>query len=111
MGVKKLFQTLEERNNPDEVESQGPFLCTNNPWLGKGYYFWDTFLDLAHWWGKQVHNGNYIICQTSVEDNSEDILDLVGNTQHLIEFKEYADILKQTYATKGPITVPLLLST
>ena len=48
MGVKKIFQTLEDRNNPDEVESQGPFICTNNPWLGKGYYFWDTFLDLAH---------------------------------------------------------------
>ena len=47
MGVKKIFQTLEDRNNPDEVESQGPFICTNNPWLGKGYYFWDTFLDLA----------------------------------------------------------------
>lgn len=23
MGVKKIFQTLEDRNNPDEVESQG----------------------------------------------------------------------------------------
>ena len=31
MGVKKIFQTLEDRNNPDEVESQGPFICTNNP--------------------------------------------------------------------------------
>ena len=29
MGVKKIFQTLEDRNNPDEVESQGPFICTN----------------------------------------------------------------------------------
>lgn len=109
MGVKKIFQTLEDRNNPDEVESQGPFICTNNPWLGKGYYFWDTFLDLAHWWGKQVHSGNYIICQTFIEDNSEYILDLVGNTQHLIEFKEYADVLKQTYNTKGPITVPFII--
>ena len=54
MGVKKIFQTLEDRNNPDEVESQGPFICTNNPWLGKGYYFWDTFLDLAHWWGTKA---------------------------------------------------------
>ena len=27
MGVKKIFQTLEDRNNPDEVESQGPFIC------------------------------------------------------------------------------------
>ena len=92
MGVKKIFQTLEDRNNPDEVESQGPFICTNNPWLGKGYYFWDTFLDLAHWWGKQVHSGNYIICQTFIEDNSEYILDLVGNTQHLIEFIGFARI-------------------
>ena len=28
MGVKKIFQTLEDRNNPDEVESQGPFDIT-----------------------------------------------------------------------------------
>lgn len=43
-----LYQTVEDRNNPDDVEQHGPFLCTNKmAWLGHGYYFWDTFINLA----------------------------------------------------------------
>ena len=38
-----IYQTVEDRGNPDYVEQHGPFICTNkNAWLGEGYYFWDT---------------------------------------------------------------------
>ena len=108
MGLKKLFQTLEDRNNPDEVEKQGPFKCTKNPWLGNGYYFWDSFIELAHWWGKQGYKNNYIICQSSYDNNPEMIFDLVGNTEQLIEFKQYVKVLKETYKNKY-ITVSFVI--
>ena len=97
MKQKKLFQTLEDRDNPDEIESKGPFKCTKNPWLGEGYYFWDTFIDLAHWWGKQGYNCNYIICQSSCDYDPEMIFDLAGNTEQITDFKQYVEILKNTY--------------
>lgn len=100
MKQKKLFQTLEDRNNPDEVESKGPFKCTKKPWLGEGYYFWDTFIDLAHWWGKIGYNYNYIICQSYCDNNPEMIFDLAGNTEQLIEFNQYVKVLKETYKNK-----------
>lgn len=99
MGLR-LFQTVEDRDNPDEIECQGPFKCIKNPWLGVGYYFWDTFIELAHWWGKQGYNKNYVICETFYDNNPDDIFDLVGNTAHLMELKNYVDILKSTYKKK-----------
>ena len=48
MGWKTIYQTLENRDNADEVERDGPFLCNRkNAWLGTGYYFGDTFVELA----------------------------------------------------------------
>ena len=42
MKLRKAYQTLENRSNPDQIEEQGPFLCRHkNAWLGEGYYFWD----------------------------------------------------------------------
>lgn len=58
MNDKTLYQTVEDRNNPSEIETEGPFLCVrNNAWLGRGYYFWDTFVELAHWWGNTIYQG------------------------------------------------------
>ena len=50
----KIYQTLEDRGNDEEIESHGPYKCLSHtgngllkkgvkePWLGEGYYFWDT---------------------------------------------------------------------
>ena len=97
MKRKTIFQTLENRENPDDIENQGPFLCTRKPWLGKGYYFWDTFIELAHWWGRQGYDGNYVICQSQIDYNPEDIFDLVGDTEQISEFRNYVKILKECY--------------
>jgi hypothetical protein len=100
MKRKTIFQTLDNKENPDEIESQGPFLCTRKPWLGNGYYFWDTFVELAHWWGRQGYNGNYVICQSQIDYNPEDVFDLVGDTEQISEFRNYAKILKECYKGK-----------
>ena len=37
------YHTVEDRDNPDEIEADGPFKCTRgDAWLGPGYYFWDS---------------------------------------------------------------------
>jgi len=84
--IKILYQTLENRKNPEIIEKNGPFLCNwENTWLGDGYYFWDSFINNAHWWGKEArkYKDGYIICKSICDYNSIDCFDLVGNTEHL----------------------------
>jgi hypothetical protein len=84
-----VYQTLKDNSNPDEVEQFGPFPCRRpDAWLGYGYYFWDTFIDLAHWWGNTCpdYHGKYIVCEAAVfKDDS--CWDLHGNGAHLQEFE------------------------
>nr|DAN18518.1 MAG TPA: hypothetical protein [Bacteriophage sp.] len=108
MGLKLLFQTLANKDNPDEVENQGPFPCKKEPWLGRGYYFWDTFKELAHWWGKVGYHGNYFICECYCNDCSSEIFDLVGNTSHILEFKKYAQAIQEIYPEQK-LTVPFII--
>ena len=43
------YYTLENKDNFDEIEVDGPFDCTHKgAWLGTGSYFWDTNIDWAH---------------------------------------------------------------
>lgn len=92
-----LYQTVEDRNNPDYVEQHGPFRCTNKKaWLGYGYYFWDTFIDLAHRWGKLNYRANgYIICQSSCDKDTDNVYDLVGKPELFYEIELIASIIKQ----------------
>lgn len=104
---KQLYQTVDDKDNPDEVESIGPFKCSKEPWLGEGYYFWDTFIELAHWWGRQGYQNSYMICEATCEDNDK-IFDLVGNTEHMQIMHDYSKLLKK----KEPnlkITVPSII--
>lgn len=89
-----LYQTLEDRSNPEEVEDNGPFKCINNKaWLGYGYYFWDAHEDLAHRWGEVNFKKNgYIICRANAELD-ELCWDLHGNGLHLKEFEEICEIM------------------
>lgn len=87
MEIKNVYQTLENRNTDiNLLESKGPYPCTwENSWLGDGYYFWDHFIENAHWWGKEVRafNNGYIICKAICDFDQSDCLDLVGNPIHL----------------------------
>lgn len=78
--LNDLYQTLEDKSNVDYVEENGPFICERrDAWLGRGYYYWDTFVDNAHLWGKKIYNSNnkdYMICLSKVEFSNENVYDL-----------------------------------
>lgn len=64
-----IFQTVKDLDNVDQLEQQGPIFCdSNSAWLGHGYYFWDSEIDLAHWCGKvhcQYNGYDYLILKSS----------------------------------------------
>lgn len=95
----QLYQTVEDRDNPDYIEVNGPILCELNAWLGPGYYFWDTFYENAEWWGKSHYKGKYMICATESRCET-DMFDLVGNTQHLMELRKVAIMLRNKDSQK-----------
>ena len=98
MAIKVVYQTLEDRQSDlDKLESNGPYPCSwKNSWLGDGFYFSDTFIANAHWWGKEIRNypAGYIICKAICDYNDTDCCDLVGNTEHLQMFQNTYDLLK-----------------
>lgn len=110
MGCKMLYQTVDDRGNPDQVEAEGPFKCTKaerDPWLGDGYYFWENYIENAHWWGEKGYHNRYMICSASCKDSN--IFDLTsGNLEHLAILKEYWQILLDR-APKKRFTVRTVL--
>lgn len=93
--ILKLYQTLKNKDNPDEVESQGPFICNwDNAWLGEGFYFWEAFLNSAHWWGKSHCNNNYFICEANCTLTNINCFDLVGDSTHMLMFSKAVDQMK-----------------
>lgn len=104
----KIFQTLEYRGNDKEVEDHGPYFCfarnsdgsikcgTKEPWLGEGYYFWDSRISDARWWGNNVYKGRgYIICKTVYDQHSPLLYDLLGVSNHLDDFIECAKLIME----------------
>ena len=94
--TKRLYQTLENRDNPIYVEKKGPFPCNwENTWLGDGYYFWDSFIENAHWWGNEVRKftNGYIICTAICTFDDKKCFDLVGNTEHFSMFSDAYNFL------------------
>ena len=106
------YQTLEDRNNPQHVEDYGPFPCSRkNAWLGFGYYFWDTFIDLAHWWGSKCpeYNNAYIVCQAKLFKD-ETLWDLQGDGSHLMEFEGIClEIIDSGISASNRLLVPQVI--
>lgn len=94
--MKIIYQTLENRGNQAVVEAHGPYLCDDDiAWLGDGYYFWDTIIEPAHYWGKSRLKGFYIICKTKcIFENSEEFLDLVGNVDQIMMIRDIISTLR-----------------
>jgi hypothetical protein len=100
--TKTVYQTLGNRNNPKEIEDNAPFICDNSKaWLGDGYYFWDTFINNARWWGEISYQNDYIVCQSVCDDLDERCFDLVGNTNHLNLLRLTIDEMKQKNLLTG----------
>lgn len=90
----EIYQTVAKRGTVHEREQLGPIFCTNNPWLGAGYYFWDGILGNAEWWGKTHYRNDYMIFKSSYDVHSDLLFDLVGNVEHIEYFRRYAYGLK-----------------
>lgn len=104
-----LYQTIEDRENPDYVEQNGPFKCTSKrAWLGHGYYFWDTFISLAHWWGRNYEENGYIICESSCDGDMNMVYDLVGRPELFNEIEQVASIIKERNRIKA-VYVPEII--
>lgn len=102
-----IYQTLENRQNEEEIKKHGPYLCSSlnsdgsrkrgkmEPWLGEGYYFWDTRIGDAKWWGDTVYKERgYIVCHTKYDQHSPLLYDLVGNIALFEQFVNYAQVIK-----------------
>ena len=112
MKSTTIYQTLEYRNNNKEIEANGPYFCSlrdaqgkikkgvKAPWLGEGYYFWDTRIEDAKWWGETVYKskGNgYVVCKTVYDAHSPLLYDLLGDIETFDEFVEIANMIKSNY--------------
>ncbi len=112
MAKKYVYQTLENRGNPDEIEGHGPYVCRwENSWLGDGYYFWDTFIDNAHWWGinGRAYKKGYIICKAECDFNDVECCDLVGNTEHISWFHGCFELMLKKGIANETTTVRRLI--
>lgn len=96
--IIKAYQTLEDRDNIDEIETDGPFRCNRSKaWLGLGYYFWDTNMDWAIKWGEiyRSKGSDFVIGECRL-DLSKDCFDLVGCVAHQKELTECVEIIKHS---------------
>lgn len=95
-----IFQTLEDRNNVDYVEANGPFPGNvRDRWLGKGYYFWDTLEESAHFWGRVAYENNgkeYIIARSEVMLPPDRVLNLL-EPEDLVKFAAWRDVYAATF--------------
>lgn len=110
MKKKTLYQTLEDRGNPDYIEANAPFLCKwRNTWLGEGYYFWDTFIENAHWWGEVRYGNTYVICKATCDYDPLNCFDLVGDTEHMLDFNKTIEFLRSQKLINDDTTVARVL--
>lgn len=106
-----LYQTVEDRDNPEHIELNAPFICDRtDAWLGEGYYFWDTLIDNAHWWGKTVYKQKgHVVLKFICDSINERCFDLHGNLEHLKYFNEIADFLKKEELVNKHTTVEWMI--
>lgn len=122
MKYTNIYQALENRNNDEFVEEHGPFFCSlvdthgkvkngvKEPWLGAGYYFWDSRIEDAKWWGETVYQKNgYVVCHTLYDQHSPLLYDLVGDLELFDEFVACASLVKEKTGLKK-VSFPVVLA-
>lgn len=105
--IIKGYHTLENRDNYLQVEENGPGKCTDyRAWLGHGYYFWDSDIDLAHSWGENTYGvDRYYIFEGEIAINDE-TFDLYGRVAHKKELMAaYDAIIESGHLDEDSITV------
>lgn len=98
------YQTLEDRDNIDQIESEGPFICKRKgAWLGTGYYLWDTNFEWAIEWGQKAYTNyrkDFVIAECKI-DLSNECFDLVGSVQNQLDFIEAIETMIQSNKIKN----------
>lgn len=104
MMIVEAYQTLEDRDNLDEIEMDGPFPCTRkDAWLGYGCYFWDSRLDWAIDWGVKSYNikGKDFVVGKCQVDLSNECYDLFGNVNHIVDFTNTIKVFRASGKIKN----------
>lgn len=106
---RNIYQTLKDNNNKAYVELNGPFPDNSETaWLWKGCYFWEGSLEIAKWWGLfsgHTDPNRFIICCSSYDYKGNDFFDIMGDTDHIKDFFEVAQIV----ASKKKVDVQEIL--
>jgi len=101
--IVEAYQTLEDKDNIDHIEMEGPFVCRRSgAWLGIGYYFWDTNMDWAIAWGENSYNNynkDFIVAKCKL-DLTNNCFDLVGNVKHQMELMQSMDVMLKSNKIK-----------
>lgn len=107
-----VYQTLEDRDNPDYILENGPFRCTSSAaWLGHGYYFWESHIENGHWWGDLAYQGkDYVICKASYDFDENLCFDLHDNPDHRIIYRDAIEYMKKKGAYNKSTTVSRVIS-
>lgn len=109
LRLDNLLQTIDDQDNPDYVEEHGPFRSVTSHWLGVGYYFWDSLMRRAHWWGDRHYGGNYMICKAWASVDEDKFLDLADNMEQLQHFQAQYELIQQIYQGKK-ITISFVIN-
>ncbi|MBR6250729.1 MAG: hypothetical protein IKR17_05995 [Bacteroidales bacterium] len=64
-----LYHTSQGEGKISEVVKSAPFRSENDGWLSQGYYFWEGFIEHAHYWGKTHYHGSYYIFKAKAVNN------------------------------------------
>ena len=68
--------------------------------LEKVIIFWDSFVELAHWWGRESPGNNYVICRSYCVASLPDTYDLYDNPEHIVSFRALSEALSEEYPNK-----------
>ena len=109
LRLDNLLQTIDDQDNPDYVEEHGPFRSVTSHWLGVGYYFWDSLMRRAHWWGDRHYGGNYMICKAWASVDEDKFLDLADNMEQLQQFQAQYELIQQIHQGKK-ITISFVIN-
>lgn len=107
--LSPLYQTVKDKGSHEMIERSGPIYGRENTWLGKGYYFWDGAIELAHWWGSKHCHGSYVICEATADFDQKEYFDLVGNSADLKLFRDILNALRKKHSFQD-ITVSAVLN-
>lgn len=94
------FHACSQEGGYSHVLSEAPFLSKwpqtqqdeedqyiKDPFLGEGYYFWQSDLHRAKRWGEMLYGDYYFVLKASINTTLLNFLDLVGEPDHIGAFE------------------------